>query len=175
MASPLAELGGLRQLEDALNLLRRTPLTAYVWYMAGNLPLAAGSVFFLMDATGGRLSGARLAIDAAAMVLLLAWMNCSRAVFAAHLRSEWSGQPLKPWTFAAAWRLLLSQTMLSSAKLGCYRPRRPAFYLWASPLLSIEVLRPSRRHAILMCSPYSRRPFASHGSSNAAIGPCWPC
>ena len=118
MAGALARLGGLRVLEDAVQLLRRTPLSAFAWHAAGSVPFASAVVLFLIQAADSRPSDSQLAVGALVTAVTLAWMNCCRAVFAGYLLCQLNGRMMKPWTWGAVWRLAVSQTVLGATKLA---------------------------------------------------------
>ena len=79
-------------LEDAIHLLRRTPLSTLLFHWIGSAPFTLGVLLFWNDITQYRPSDAACVADSLALAALLAWMNCWRAAFAGRLRWELGAQ-----------------------------------------------------------------------------------
>jgi len=117
MAQPLGRDGAVPLLEGAAHLLRRTPLATLLCSLMGTAPFALGLLLFWNDVTSPRTTNATCAIESAVLALLLAWMNCWRAVFAGRLRRQLTGAPDSPWNWRRTWRLFGGQAFLGSSKL----------------------------------------------------------
>jgi hypothetical protein len=83
----------------------------------GSAPLALGLLIFWTDVTNTHTSNSTCAIESMVLALLLAWMNCWRAVFAGRLRRQLSGAPDAPWSWRRVWNLLAGQAFLGSTRL----------------------------------------------------------
>jgi len=130
MAKPVAREGAIQVLEDAVHLLRRTPFRTLAWHWAGSAPLAVAAAFFWNDITHPATSSH--AADALVLALLLAWMNCCRAVFAAGLREGLAGALPGRWNGRRLWSLAASQVFLGATKLVAL----PIALLSVAPLAS---------------------------------------
>ncbi len=130
MAKPVAREGAIQILEDAVHLLRRTPFRTLAWHGAGSAPLALAAAFFWNDITHPATSSH--AVDALLLALLLAWMNCCRAVFAAGLREGLTGAVPGRWNGRRLWSLAASQVFLGATKLVAL----PIALLSVAPLAS---------------------------------------
>ncbi|HEY2017838.1 MAG TPA: DUF4129 domain-containing protein [Bryobacteraceae bacterium] len=104
-------------LEDAVHLLRQSPFSTLVCHLIGSVPLALALLRYWNDITNPRTSDAALALESAALALLLIWMNCWRAVFAGRLRRQLSGAPDPPWTRRRIWRLIAGQSFFGATRL----------------------------------------------------------
>ena len=130
MAKPVAREGAIQVLEDAVHLLRRTPFRTLAWHGVGSAPLAVAAAFFWNDVTHPATSSH--AADALVLALLLAWMNCCRAVFAADLREGLTGAEPSRWSARRLWSLVASQVFLGATKLVAL----PIALLSVAPLAS---------------------------------------
>jgi hypothetical protein len=117
MAKPLTRDGAVPLLEDAVHLLRRAPLSTLLCHLVGSAPLALGLLIFWNDATNTHTSNSTCAIESMVLALLLAWMNCWRAVFAGRLRRLLSGAADAPWSWQRVWNLLTGQAFLGATRL----------------------------------------------------------
>src|ERR1700685_4682091 len=86
----------LSALEDAVHLLRRTPLSTLLCHWIGSAPFTLGVLLFWNDITQYRPSNAACVADSLALAVLLAWVNCWRAAFAGRLRAQLGGASAGP-------------------------------------------------------------------------------
>ena len=117
MASPLARGSAIDLLEEAVDALRAAPLATLVCHSIGTVPFALALLIFWNDMTSPGAGDATCAIEALMLALLLAWMNCWRAVFAGRIQRQLARQPQPPWTGRRIWRLIASQVFLGGTKL----------------------------------------------------------
>ncbi len=104
-------------MEDAVQLLRRTPLATWVYHWLGGVPFALGVLRFSNDVLNPRLPDTVCAAEAFALALLLLWMNCWRAVFAGRLRDQLSDGGGPRWTGRRVANLVAVQAFLGPARL----------------------------------------------------------
>jgi len=104
-------------LEDALQLLRRARSRTVLCHWIGSAPVALLFLRFWNDVTKPRTSGAAVLVEAFALAILLAWMNCWRAVFAGRLRRQLAGAADARWTARRVWNLIAAQSFLGATKL----------------------------------------------------------
>lgn len=74
-------------MEEAVELLRSTPLDVFGWYLLGTLPFLFGLLYFWTDMSWSALASQHRAEASLGMALLFIWMKCSQAVFARKLRA----------------------------------------------------------------------------------------
>ena len=115
MASPRSS--ALSLLEEAVHLLRLAPLSTTVLHFLGSAPFALGVLRYWSDITNPRTSDLTCAAESLALVLLLVWMNCWRAVYAGRLRRGLSATPETRWNRRRIWNLIAGQTFLGATKL----------------------------------------------------------
>lgn len=115
--SRAASSGALELLEDAVRTLRAAPFSSLAWHYAGSLPMAIGGAFFWTEITHPATGGARLAIDALLLAILLGWLNVCRAIYASRLRDQLAGIPTPPAGAHALWRIAPMQVFLGATKL----------------------------------------------------------
>jgi hypothetical protein len=101
-------------IEDAVHLLRRAPLSTVLCHWIGSAPFTLAVLLFWNDITQYRPSNAACVADSLALGILLAWMNCWRAVFAGRLRAQLGGAPSGR---VSAWRMAGYQSLLGASKL----------------------------------------------------------
>jgi hypothetical protein len=117
MAKPIAPDGAIPLLEETFVLLRRAPMATLVCHLVGSTPLALGLLLFWTDSTNPRTTDSTCALESLVLALLLVWMNCWRAVFAARLRRQLNGVPDPPWNWRRIWRLVSSLAFLGATRL----------------------------------------------------------
>jgi hypothetical protein len=117
MAYPLARAGAVDLLEEAVNVLRAAPLVTLVYHWIGSVPFALALLIFWNDMSRPGAGDAACAVQALALALLLAWMNCWRAVFAGRIQRQLARRPQPPWTRRRIGRLIATQVSLGGTKL----------------------------------------------------------
>jgi hypothetical protein len=146
VAEPLARDGAIPALEDAVRLLRQAPLATLLCHWVGSAPFALVAMWCWNDLTNPRTLDSTGALESFALALLLAWMNCWRAVFAGRLRRQLSGAGTltssagglaagsipTPWTTGRLWRMVASQSFFGATKLVIM----PLAWLTVFPLAS---------------------------------------
>jgi len=107
----------LDALEDAVHLLRRTPLSTLLCHWVGSAPFTLGVLLFWNDITQYRPSNAACVADSLALAALLAWMNCWRAAFAGRLRARLGAQlDVASADRIGVWRMAGCQSLLGASK-----------------------------------------------------------
>jgi hypothetical protein len=133
-------------MEDAVRLLRQAPLATLLCHWVGSAPFALVAMWCWNDLTNPRTLDSTGALESFALALLLAWMNCWRAVFAGRLRRQLSGAGTltssagglaagsipTPWTTGRLWRMVASQSFFGATKLVIM----PLAWLTVFPLAS---------------------------------------
>jgi hypothetical protein len=116
MAPPLGRASAIDVLEEAVHALRAASLGTLVYHWIGSVPFALGLLVFWNDMTTPGTPDATCVFGSLALALLLAWMNCWRAVFAGRLHRQLGRRPELPWTRRRAWRLVSSQAFFGGTK-----------------------------------------------------------
>jgi hypothetical protein len=104
-------------LEEAVHLLRGTPVTLYGIYAVGTLPFVLAFLYFWADMSHGAFAGEHIDRAAATMGLLFLWMKCWQAIFATELRWQRTGQTRISWTARRVGSLALKQISLQPSGL----------------------------------------------------------
>lgn len=74
-------------MEEAVELLRSTPLEVFAWYLLGTLPFLFGLLYFWTDMSWSALAYQHRAEASLGVAVLFVWMKCAQAVFARKLRA----------------------------------------------------------------------------------------
>lgn len=86
--------------EDAVHLLRGTPLGAWALYYTGTVPFVLGLLYFWGDMAQSAFAPQRSIGASLGMVVLFVWMKSFQAFFAARLRASLLGVPVS----SRSWR-----------------------------------------------------------------------
>ncbi len=148
-------------LEDAVHLLRNAPLSTLLCHWTGSAPFTLAVILFWNDITQYLPSNAACVADSLALAVLLAWMNCWRAVFAGRLRAQLAGAPPAG---VSVWRMAGYQSLLGAGKLIVL----PIAALIVFPLASTVAFY---RYASVLCcrGDLSFRQVLARASKLAAI------
>jgi len=117
MASALARASAIDLAEEAAEALRAAPLATLVCHWIGSVPFALALLIFWNDMTSPGARDATCALEALALALLLAWMNCWRAVFAGRIQGQLGLAAQARCSRRGIWRLIVSQVFLGGTKL----------------------------------------------------------
>ncbi len=140
MAEPLKEIPGpLATLESAVRLLRGAPFTTVAYHWLGSIPFALMLLRFWNDATNPRIAAATLAGEAAALAVLLVWMNIWRAVYAGEMRRRLSNSRDPVWTGERIWNLVCGQAFAGAAKVLALPLALVAVFPFASAVTTFRV------------------------------------
>lgn len=109
--------GPLELLEESVHLLRLAPAAALFSYYLGTLPFVLGLLYFWADMSRGSFAETRLALAAAGMALLFAWMKLWQTVFAHRLLARLCGEPVPRLSWRRLLRAALVQTIIQPSGL----------------------------------------------------------
>lgn len=98
----------LAQLEHALELLRRAPVTAWSCYLTGALPFTLALIYFLIEMLQGAYATRRVLPLSLFVSLLFVWKQCWQGAFMAALRDHLAGQTTA-WSRARVFHLVTRQ------------------------------------------------------------------
>lgn len=104
-------------LEEAVHLLRSSPLPVLASYYIGSAPFMLGLLFFWEDMAHSAFAYARCAQGALVLALLFLWMKCWQAVFATELMAELRAASSPQWTLRRGFRLAAIQSILQPTGL----------------------------------------------------------
>jgi hypothetical protein len=99
-------------LEDAVRLLRRAPLSAWLAYFIGTVPGLLGALYFFFDMGHRGDAESRLVGSSLALGAVWLWMKCWQAVFCCRLRAELLLLDPPTWTAGRVARLAAAQIAL---------------------------------------------------------------
>ncbi len=98
--------------EDAIHLLRQTPVATHLIYHIASASFVLGLLWFWSDMTRGAYADGRVAPGALLLSGLYLLMKTGQAAFCARLRQAVARQTPTPWTVGRCWRLLVTQAAL---------------------------------------------------------------
>ncbi|MGW8302698.1 MAG: hypothetical protein ACWGNO_11545 [Desulfobacterales bacterium] len=104
--------GVILLLEEAVYLLRKTPLFLLSSYFIGTLPFLLGLFYFWADMSRSADARSYHAVASLGLALLYIWMKCWHVVFAARVKLKISGEPLPRWTLQRVLSLAANQAII---------------------------------------------------------------
>ncbi len=145
------ERGAIDILEEAVQLLRAAPGSAYVMYLAGAVPFVLALLFFLNDMTHSPFASEHLVTGSLALAVLFVWKNVWQALFSVRLFRVLS--PASTQTGSLA-RLILIEAALQPVSLliPLPFPWLAAFFRNVSLFAALgepDPMRTARRQAVL--------------------------
>ena len=103
--------------EEAVHLLRMSPVSIIASYYVGTLPFILGFLYFWSDMSRSSFAYRHCAEAALGLSLLFLWMKCWQAVFARRLKAHVCGEPLPRWTLRRIVRLAAVQIAIQPSSL----------------------------------------------------------
>ncbi len=97
-------------LEEALAILRRSPLADTLLYYVGSVPFVLGLLYFWTDMSHNARAAAHCLEASLGLAGLFVWMKSWHVVWASRLREQLSGRPPTPWTWRRSLQMVLLQT-----------------------------------------------------------------
>jgi hypothetical protein len=116
-------------LDEAISLLRRTPLSLLSVYFLGALPFWLAFVYFYFDMTQSADAEAHLPVEALVLTGLYFWMKTCQAIFARKLLVLLEGEDFEPWNVARVANTALLQIIYAGSFVIIY----PVALLMAIP------------------------------------------
>jgi hypothetical protein len=107
----------LELIEEAIHLLRASPISTLSGYYLGALPFVLGLLYFWTDMSRSAFAASHLAEAALGLSALFLWMKFWQGFFCATLRAHLIGGALPAMTLRRCGRILFSQTVLQPAGL----------------------------------------------------------
>ncbi len=104
-------------MEDAVHLLRTSPISTLLTYYVGAIPFALGLLYFWADMSRGAFAQRRCATSALGMAVLYLWLKVWQTVFATKLRERVSAAENSQWTVRRVWNVLLVQGIIQPTRL----------------------------------------------------------
>lgn len=100
---------GSALIEEAVTLLRRTPLSVFLLFYTGAIPFWLGVLYYVNEMHRQARAEEILGEASLAAALLFLWMKWWHAAFARALRATLHGQELRPWGLGQAVQVALGQ------------------------------------------------------------------
>jgi hypothetical protein len=100
---------GLELLEEAIHLLRATPMQTFAYYYIGALPFVLALLYFLADMSKSADASSRLPGASLCLCILFVWMKCWHGAFTSQLMAWVGGQEPPRWTAGSIAKLVLAQ------------------------------------------------------------------
>jgi hypothetical protein len=101
-------------LEEAVHVLRKSPLFLLSTYAIGTLPFVLALFYFWADMSRSADAQRYHAVASLGLALLYIWMKCWHVVFAARVKMKISGESLPQWSFQRIVSLVTTQTLIHS-------------------------------------------------------------
>ncbi len=112
-----AARGALELIEEAVHLLRLSPLSVLGSYYLGSLPFVLGFLYFWADMSRSSTAREHCASFALAVALLFLWMKTWQAVFARRLKAQITDRPAPALTVSRWARVAVIQIILQPSGL----------------------------------------------------------
>lgn len=107
-------------LDEAVSLIRQTPLSILSIYYLGALPFCLGLIYFWFDMTQGAEAEAHLAAEAMMLTGLYLWMKTCQAVFARKLVALLEGEDPERWDLRRVANTALLQAIYAGSFILVY-------------------------------------------------------
>ncbi len=99
-------------IDEAVHLLRVSPVSLLSVYYIGTLPFILGLLYFWGDMSRNAFVGEYCAVSSFGIAILFVWMKCWQAAFLLHVRSQISQKPMPQWSFSRMMSLMVTQTII---------------------------------------------------------------
>jgi hypothetical protein len=120
-------------LEQAVALLRRTPLGVFFYYYLGAVPFWLGIMYFAADMSRSAFASERIGGSSLLVALLFIHMKCWHAVFGSRLREMLMGETTA-WNWGRVLRLVTTQAIWQPTGLIV----RPCAYVATLPTVWVS-------------------------------------
>lgn len=100
----------LSQMEQALEMLRRAPVSTWACHFAGALPFTLALIYFLAEMLQSPYARQRLLPLSLLLSMAYLWKQCWQAAFMAGLRDQLAGQ-ISFWSAGRVWHLVTRQAV----------------------------------------------------------------
>jgi hypothetical protein len=107
-------------MDEAVSLLRRTPLSVFSIYYVGALPFWLAFVYFYFDMTQSADADAHLFVESLLLTVLYFWMKTCQAVFARKLLVLLEGEDREKWGLARLANTALLQSIFAGSLVIIY-------------------------------------------------------
>jgi hypothetical protein len=134
----LEEKPAVELIEEAFQLLRRTPAGALAGYYVGSLPFVMGLLYFWSDMAQSAFAEDRLVTGSLAMTVLFIWMKAWQSLYAHQLLTRLCGEPAPRWSLKRLSRAALYQAIVQPAGLIILPVALPLIvpFGWAYPFFT---------------------------------------
>jgi hypothetical protein len=119
-ASSLKGPPAMKVLDEAVSLLRRTPLPVFSIYYLGTFPFCLGLVYFYFDMTQSADAETHLVGEALLLTVLYFWMKTCQAIFARKLVALLEGEDPAPWDLSRLANTALLQVIFAGSFVIVY-------------------------------------------------------
>lgn len=109
--------GAFDLIEEAVHLLRTSPLRLLAPYYIGSLPFVLGLLFFWADMSHSAFAAGYCGIASLVMALLFIWMKTWQAIFMRGVKNDLFGITDYAWSGLRVMKLILVQTFIQPSGL----------------------------------------------------------
>ncbi|MCP4350781.1 MAG: hypothetical protein GY795_35395 [Desulfobacterales bacterium] len=104
-------------IEEAVHLLRISPINLLSSYYIGSLPFVLGLLYFWGDMSRNAFADEYCVPASMGIAVLFIWMKCWHSVFAANIMAMTSKSEIPAWSFRSIMRLVATQTIIQPSGL----------------------------------------------------------
>jgi hypothetical protein len=153
-------------LDEALALLRRTPLGLLFLYYLGAGPFCLGLIYFVFDMTQSANAESHLASGALGLTALYFWMKTCQAVFCRRLLARLEGEDAEPWT-AQRWA---NTAILQAIYAGSFMLVYPTAIVITIPFAWVNAFY----HSISIVATSTKSTLRSSFAEASSLSALWP-
>ncbi len=104
-------------IEEAVHILRSSPIALLFSYYLGSIPFVLGLLYFWADMSRSAKAHEYGAVAALGLAVLFVWMKYWHMVFALRVRSRLAGEPELTWSVSRILSIIATQTLIQSTRL----------------------------------------------------------
>lgn len=104
-------------IEEAVHILRSSPIALLFSYYLGSIPFVLGLLYFWADMSRSAKAHEYGAVAALGLAVLFVWMKYWHTVFALRVRSRLAGEPELTWSVSRILSIIATQTLIQSTRL----------------------------------------------------------
>ena len=103
--------------DEAVQLVRRVPLTTLALYYVGSIPFIVGVLIFWASMSQSGVAYRVLPVASLGLALLFIWMKACQALYSSQLHSFLLDEPLRLWSWRRCGRVLANQAALHATSV----------------------------------------------------------
>ncbi len=105
-------MGAIETMEEAVHLLRQSPVNVLGSYYIGSLPFFLALLYFCGDMSRNAFAAEHCTSASLGVAVLFVWMKCWHVVFARKVQAQIHRNPLPRWSLRRIVHLVVNQTLI---------------------------------------------------------------